>query len=442
MTEEKVYSLVSIETIEKAKKKDTDAFTEIYKAYYSKIYFISKHFFKDDHIAYDIVQEVFIKVYNKLNGLNDSKFFHAWIQRVAYNECLNLARKEKKYIILDDDNTFDDFKDEKQADVSKIIEDKRIMSAIMDSLDGMSIPLKSVGVLRYYEGLPLDEISVVLEIPRGTVSSRLNKIKKALKSDLQRQGISPKNYGVLLFTPGVLHSAYNTLNDICTKGIKEDPELLQKIIGGTAAATGIALKTKLAIGAAVAVALIGGYGIINNNAPKEKEIIEVTPAIAPEEEKEVEKKEDLATITNVSFDNTWTNQNVSVDVQTSNDNYDHILIDGVQTTEVSENGTYIAQLQKDDKIIDEYEFTITNIDRDSPDGYSTKEEFQFTLHLYDDLSNINPQTIVHYRNGNVSHEYYFDETTNTISIYSPLGVHDLFYIYDYAGNELQVEIEK
>ncbi|MDH6367801.1 MULTISPECIES: sigma-70 family RNA polymerase sigma factor [unclassified Breznakia] len=430
---EEVYNLVSIDIIEKAVSGDTDAFSEIYRAYYNKVYFIATHFFRDEQVASDVLQEVFIKVYKKLRNLNDPKYFHAWIQRIVYNECLNYARKEKKYTTLEDGYAVDNFEDVKQDDISTIIENKQVMNAIMDSLNSMSIPLKSVGILRYYEELPLEEISKILNIPRGTVSSRLNKIKKTLRVDLQKQGISPKSYSVLLLSPGVLEQAYRLLSELCSEGASVNSDILQKILGG-GTLFGMAFKTKVVVATAAAVCFTGAAYIHSRPSEPVGGGVLAPPVIQQPAIAEMSK------ITGVHFNQEWTNQVVEIEVDTSNTNYDRLLIDGVQTTQVAQNGTYTIQLEKDGKVIDAFEITVSNIDVESPTGYHTNEEFLYTLYLGDNASQINYATIELYRNGVLSNDYTYDIEANIIQIYSPLDVHDLFYVYDYAGNRLEIEI--
>ncbi|MFV0394214.1 MAG: RNA polymerase sigma factor [Coprobacillaceae bacterium] len=433
MEENKNYALVTIETIKQAQSGDKEAFTTIYKAYYNKIYFISKCFFRnDDEAAYDVVQDVFIKVYKKVYSLKDPKLFHAWIQRITYNECNDAARKRRKYIILDEAPDVNEFRDENQNEITEIIEDKRLMQIIINSIEEMSTPMKSVGMLRYYEGLQIEEIASVLKIPRGTVSSRLRKIKKVLKSNLTREEIIPENYNFAFLLPGVIQKAYQMLYELSIKDVQEDLTLLQKIIG----TTGLAISTKIGISMIALVIVIGG-GSVLFNTPVEKD----TKVNKPIEQKQDVVVEEDAVIINVNFDNSWTKENVKIDVQTSNENYDEMLIDGNNILEVTDNGTYLVQLTKENKVIDQKEFIIFNIDRESPNGYYIKDKDQFTLFLEDNLSNIDVSKTLFYRNGIVSYEYYFNQEKNEIIVNSPIGFEDVFYIYDYAGNELEVIIK-
>ncbi|MFV0394618.1 MAG: RNA polymerase sigma factor [Coprobacillaceae bacterium] len=191
---------------------DKEAFTIIYKSYYNKVFFTAMHFFNDKEVAHDVVQEVFIRVYRKVNSLNEPKAFHSWIQRITYNECLNRTRKKTNIIDLGDDMDIDDFSDEETLDPSDALEQQRMKEVVITSLETMSIPLKSVGLLRFNEELKIDEIADILDIPKGTVNSRINKIKRILKTDLESQGISPLHYSAGIISPMMLKEAYTILS--------------------------------------------------------------------------------------------------------------------------------------------------------------------------------------------------------------------------------------
>ena len=87
-------------TIIKAQNGDTEAFSEIYRAYYKKVYFIAHQYFRDEEMAKDIVQETFILVHKKINQLREPKTFPAWLRKVTYSLCVNQSRKKQRIVDL------------------------------------------------------------------------------------------------------------------------------------------------------------------------------------------------------------------------------------------------------------------------------------------------------------------------------------------------------
>lgn len=420
-----------------AQKGDTEAFGEIYKAYYRRVYFIAFQYFQNEETAKDIVQDVFIKVYTKIKDLNDPVAFPTWIQRVTYRTCMNFNRRKLNVTTLGKEMTVEDFSDFKAIDVSDVMENERIKNIIMDSLESMKIPLKSVGLLRFFEGLKVNEIADILNIPKGTVNSRMNKIRKILKEDLQKNGISPKNYGFILLSPAMISSAYETLSTRYIMDGKISNHIFESVVSTTASstATGLALSTKIMLGILAPVTLAGVLVLTNQESPQpvvEEEISK--PQIATES---IHTEE--AVITSVNYSDEWTNDGFLINVSTSNSEYDQILIDGMNTNYIKENGVYEVQLVKNNEVIDTKIFEITNIDVHSPTGSEEHRGNEYVIYLQDDLSQIDYKNILFYRDGVLSNDYIYHEDSDTLTVKEKYTT-DKFYISDYAGNVLEITV--
>jgi RNA polymerase sigma factor (sigma-70 family) len=435
------FNLISEEVIREAIRGDTQAFTDIYKAYYNKVYFIAIQYFRNEEMAKDIVQEVFIRVHKNINSLREPKSFHTWIRKVTYSVCVNQSSRKLKFVDLGEDLTVEDFKDKRYKNISATVEDNRINEIIMKSIDKMDGPLKSIGMLRFYEELQLSEIAETLDIPEGTVKSRINRIKRILKEDLQNQGISPKSYSAVLLTPTMVYQAYKSLSEVYVTVVPEGAELAKIVSVQSASSGGIPLLFKAIAGGAVC-AVATGVVLLNMGAT-EKEVVklDVSPLMHSEKmEEEKEKIEEIAEITAIEFNQNWTNQPVYLDIQLSNGGYDEILVNGVHTNIVNENGLYVIQVIKNQEVIDEHQITITNIDTNSPTGDWSYHDDYYVLHLQDDLSQVNPTSIILYQNGIQSFDYVYDATTNTLTI-PERDTQDSIYISDYADNTLMVNKE-
>ncbi|MDQ0361695.1 RNA polymerase sigma factor [Breznakia pachnodae] len=424
-------------TIYNAQKGDTEAFGEIYIAYYRRVYFIAFQYFQNEETAKDIVQDVFIKVYTKIKDLNDPVAFPTWIQRVTYRTCMNFNRRKLNVTTLGKEMTVEDFSDFKAIDVSDVMENERIKNIIIESLESMKIPLKSVGLLRFFEGLKVNEIADILNIPKGTVNSRMNKIRKILKEDLQRNGISPKNYGFILLSPAMISSAYEALSQRYVMDGEISNHIFETVISTTASSTtvGLALSTKLMLGILAPVTLAGVLVLTNQDSPEpviEEEISK--PQIATESTPAEE-----AVITTVNYSDEWTNDGFQINVSTSNGEYDQILINGMNTNYIKENGVYEVQLIKNNEVIDTRTFEITNIDVHSPTGSEEHRGNEYVIYLQDDLSQIDYENILFYRDGVLSNDYTYHKDTDTLTVKEKYTT-DKFYISDYAGNVLEITV--
>ncbi|MBU1118789.1 RNA polymerase sigma factor [Patescibacteria group bacterium] len=131
----------------------------------------------------DILQEVFIKVYQNLNGFDVKKSFSSWIYRIARNETISQARKRKvrPEVTYSVDDEVIAKKMIAEADVQKEV-DQRIQSKeVRDIIESLSKKYRDVLVLRYLEDKSYEEIADILKKPPGTVATLLNRAKKVFK---------------------------------------------------------------------------------------------------------------------------------------------------------------------------------------------------------------------------------------------------------------------
>lgn len=427
------FNKIPLETILRAQEGDSEAFTMIYKEYYKFVYFIGIQFFSDEDKAKDIIQEVFIKVYRKINTLKEPKVFHAWIRKIAYNECIYQINKNKNIVDLGDSMDVEDFEDDKDVGITLLLENKRIKEAIYSSLDSMSFPLKTVGFLRYHEDLKVMEISDILEIPKGTVNSRLNKIRHHLKVDLKKQGISPKQINSVVFVPGVITSIYKFWGENYMSDIAVDEQCIAAIIDKSTKLGGIALKNKLLFTSIITTSLIGGAIMITPHTQRNGVNLKTSEMMPTPIVSTVEETIDTAKITNVEYNQNYTNEDLYVSVETSNDNYDELLINDSNIMMISENGVYEIILKKDGYILDSMRIEINNIDKDYPELLSTwQEEEKVYIHIEDIYPGISD--ITYYRDGIVSNDYIYNEFEKIISFTCQEGTVNEFYVTDYAGN--------
>lgn len=142
--------------------------------------------------AEDILQDVFIKVYIKLNDF-DSRFkFSSWIYRIAHNETITHLRKMKiRPRIISSDATpliLNLIKDE--SDTEKNIDAKLLLEKISKVINNIGEKYKEVLVLKYLEEKDYQEISDILSKPMGTVATLLKRARGKLKKELLKNKIS------------------------------------------------------------------------------------------------------------------------------------------------------------------------------------------------------------------------------------------------------------
>ncbi|MBV7273626.1 sigma-70 family RNA polymerase sigma factor [Clostridium thailandense] len=147
---------------------------------------ISYIYLKDKYLAEDAFQEVFVKVYKNLCKFRGNSTEKTWILSITMNTCKDILRSSWfKRVILHEDMKlinydFDKKSDTPDTEVIKKLQYKELLKEVMD----LPKKYKDVVILFYYEELSTTEISRILNIPDGTVRSRLFRAREVLKLNL------------------------------------------------------------------------------------------------------------------------------------------------------------------------------------------------------------------------------------------------------------------
>jgi len=155
---------------------------------------------KDEDLAQDIVQESFLKAYESLNSLRDRNQFYPWIKRIAINESLMKIDRNKRYVDMydesqeEDDYFFNSITDEKNPE--KELLDEEMRRYVRKYVESLPSKLRTVIILREVEDLSYEEIAEILNIPIGTVRSRLFNARQIIKERLIKQGLADGLYKV------------------------------------------------------------------------------------------------------------------------------------------------------------------------------------------------------------------------------------------------------
>lgn len=167
--------------IMKAKQGDQKAYEFLVKKYQYHIYNFCLWMTGAHQAADDLAQDTFIKAYFALNTFKEGKIFYSWIRRIALNKTLNFLKTRKREKSLQEYN----LKDRKNRPSSDAPFDsllkKRMKMAFQHALHSLPSDQKAIYFLRVHENMNYKAIASVLEIPPGTVMSRLNRARNRLK---------------------------------------------------------------------------------------------------------------------------------------------------------------------------------------------------------------------------------------------------------------------
>lgn len=184
------------ELVGQVKRGYQPAFTELITRYQKRVFKLAYGFFRDRDDAMEIVQETFIRLYQKLDGFDensDTTLFRNWVYRVAYNLCIDYYRKFKKQKA--DMKEVYDFNEEKK-NTGTHIEDNLDQENFRRNLEKsvMKLPGKQqqVFILKHYDGMKHQEISILLNLSVGTIKTLYHRSIKNLKKNLGAHfGVTP-----------------------------------------------------------------------------------------------------------------------------------------------------------------------------------------------------------------------------------------------------------
>ena len=162
----------------RSKKSNNQIFTKLIEENKLRFYKTAKIILKNDDDIYDALQEALISIYQNFDQLKDMKYFSTWATRIVINKCYDLLRKNKKNVIPIDENIENDMK------VSQFDEYEIDKYGIKKAMEYLNEDLKLITILYYYDDYSIKEISKIVDIPEGTVKSRLSKAREILKQKL------------------------------------------------------------------------------------------------------------------------------------------------------------------------------------------------------------------------------------------------------------------
>ncbi|WP_010252495.1 RNA polymerase sigma factor [Acetivibrio cellulolyticus] len=178
--------------VEKSKSGDVEAFEQLIESCQKKVFNIAYRMIGNYDDANELAQEVFIKAFRSIKKFKGDSLFSTWIYKVTANVCLDEIRRRKKKMVvsLDEEIEYSDGEVKRQiADNAPTpdiaAETNEVKNAVNKSIQELPEDYKSIIILRDIQGFSYEEISKIFNCPEGTVKSRINRARQALKKILQ-----------------------------------------------------------------------------------------------------------------------------------------------------------------------------------------------------------------------------------------------------------------
>ena len=172
----------------RAQNGDMDAFEELVRKYEGKVFGIASRMLAFSEDAKDAAQEAFLKAYRSLKGFRGDAKFSTWLYRITNNVCLEyLRRRDRRELPLDFESAGGDGETRtmdipSDIDVESAVLDVEFRALVQKAINSLPAQHRMMIVMRDVQELSYTEISDMLNLPEGTVKSRINRARKNLRT--------------------------------------------------------------------------------------------------------------------------------------------------------------------------------------------------------------------------------------------------------------------
>ena len=168
--------------VARAREGDEDAFERLYRATRPRLHNAVVHLV-DAELAREIVQRTFVKAWERLEDLAEDAAFAGWIRRIAVNLVRDHWRSHRSMEELPEDDGPGALV-ESGPDPSTLVEAAQDTQRLRQAVRDLPPAFREAVVLHYLDGLPVEEVARILDVPKGTVLSRLSRGRDRLKAAL------------------------------------------------------------------------------------------------------------------------------------------------------------------------------------------------------------------------------------------------------------------
>lgn len=255
---------------------DKEAREALVLAVQNRVFYHCRKMLKDEDDALDATQEILIAMLTKLDTLKEPAAFWGWLSAMTANYCRNVLRRGNREIQIPEDEEGNSMLDtfetlDEQAIPDKALDSEESRRMIMDLIDGLPEAQRLCVLMYYYDEMGVKDIAAALETSEGTIKSRLNYARKAIKEGVDRYaaqgvklyGLAPLPFLAYILKQDALWSGMTAAQSaVCAKAALAGSSAALAsgaAVGGSAAGAGAA-ATGTTAGAAGAAASTGTAG--------------------------------------------------------------------------------------------------------------------------------------------------------------------------------------
>ncbi|MFO0901648.1 MAG: sigma-70 family RNA polymerase sigma factor [Pirellulales bacterium] len=165
---------------------DSQSFGELVRRYQDRVLHVILHVVGDRQEAEDLVQDTFVQAFVKLDTFRGGSAFYTWVYRIAFNLAASRQRRKRTSVSVEDqrEQTGADPADRAEAPEERVLREERA-GQVQAALATLPEEFRTILVLREMEGCDYESIAEILDLPPGTVRSRLHRARAELRERLR-----------------------------------------------------------------------------------------------------------------------------------------------------------------------------------------------------------------------------------------------------------------
>lgn len=170
--------------VRQAQRGSHDAFGLLVERYDRRLLYYVRRLLGDGDESFDVLQAAWLQVFRKLSSLKSPQAFRVWLYRIVHDQAVSHLRRERRQPPSVGEDAIESIAVEQPMADELLANVELVHLALRD----IKWEYREVLTLRYLEDLAVDEISVVTDLPEGTVKSRLYYARIALKTRIEELG--------------------------------------------------------------------------------------------------------------------------------------------------------------------------------------------------------------------------------------------------------------
>ncbi len=174
---------------------DLEALGDLYAKYRTTVFRTALAITRNQQVAEDILQEVFLKLHRYAERIDPTLPLAPWLYRVTANLCYTQLSRHKNWLTALEGVVENIVAPPRDTSPEHLVESHELQAAVQQAISSLRPNQKIVIVLYYLADLSLSEIAHILQVPEGTVKSRLHYGRENLRKKLERNQVVSRRVG-------------------------------------------------------------------------------------------------------------------------------------------------------------------------------------------------------------------------------------------------------